>query len=491
MPKSISYSSNGVNWTNSAVFPNFVGLSVDYDGVGKWVVVGQDTSGTGDNIYYSNDGKNWTAVNGPFGIFGQGKCVKYANGIWIAVGIDDVNLGNNIYTSSDGINWTGINGPFGSLGGFGNSVSFGNVSGTPTWVAVGNEDTTGKNIYYSTNNGANWTAVTGPFGFSTFSTSIGNSVFYDGSSNWVAVGQDGDGNGYNGYYSTDGQIWGTIIGIYGTSGSGNKVTYANGQWVSVGYGDSGLADNIYYSENAIIWNAVNGPFTDGGYGNSVLYDGSSTWVAVGKGNGSGNNIYYSTDNGVNWTPVNGPFGNFGENSEGRSVAFNGSQWIASGNIPLNDNKSIYYSSNGINWSASAGEPFGVNNGGTLFFGGQSIVYGNGLWVIVGFGEETPVPPINRYIDLSVFTLPTCPSSIKVDNIIGKVLTTSIENFKEGLYYAFYVNGNKVGDNIQTQTFEYTFSLPGRKNIYITCSDKPTYNSAQKSLPKNIVSIIVL
>ncbi len=479
----IWYSSDGQSWNYSPGSPfatNAVGTgySVAYDGIGKWVAVG---GGLGNNIYYSTNGINWTAVSGsPFGT-GTGYSVAYGGGKWVAVGQDDSGSGNNIYYSSNGQNWTAVSGsPFGnSVFGGGKSVAY---DGSGKWVAVGNGSGSGNNIYYSTN-GQSWTAATATASGPIFGTNgFGNSVAYDGIGKWVAVGFDSSGN--NIWYSSDGGV--TWTAASGYPGYGNSVAYdGSGKWVAVGFDDSGSGNNIWYSSDGQSWAAApDSPFTDGGTGNSVAFA-NGTWVAVGDG------VYYST-NGINWI--------FALSFGGNSIAFANGKWVAVGYGSSGNN--IYYSTNGINWTAASGFPFGNIGYQQTEPYANSVAYANGIWVAVGYGTANatppipPIPPIPpkpkpTYVDLSKFLLPTCPSSLRVDSIEGRLLTASILDFKEGIYYAFYVDGNKVLNNIQTSTFQYTFPFPGSHNLYITCSNIPTNNSAQKTLPKNIVSVFII
>ncbi len=301
------------------------------------------------------------------------------------------------------------------------------------------------------------------------------------------------------WYSSDGQSWNYSPGspFPGGDGSGYSVAYdGSGKWVAVGDGNYS-GNNILYSTNGINWTAASGsPFGGyGGIGKSVAYRGGK-WVAVGDGNGSGNNIWYSSD-GQSWTAAtataSGPIFGTGY-GYGNSVVFANGKWVALGNGY--STKNVWYSTNGITWTAASGFPFSYPYGKYVPTGNSVVYDGIGKWVAVGYSaaKTPPIPPKPKpttYIDLSKFLLPTCPSSLRIDSIEGRLLTASILDFKEGIYYAFYVDGNKVLNNIQTSTFQYTFPFPGKHNLYITCSDIPTNNSAQKTLPKNIVSVFII
>ena len=329
----------------------------------------------------------WKGVEGPFGksYVSFGFSVAYGNGRWVAfgIGVDGVKpTGKNIYWSDDGINWTFAEGAppdFSGVNYGGGGVAFGNGR----WVAVGGTLRGGKskNIYYSAD-GINWTAAAGePFG-----TGDGGGVAYNGT-RWVAVGIGSDASGKNIWYSDDGILWKASAGepfgnIYRmeSSSRGSGVAYGNGKWVAVGKGIDASGDsdgkNIYWSEDGIHWNVAPGePFGTGvragtdilDCGFSVAYDGKR-WIAVGRGRGAaeGKNIYYS-DDGIHWTPINGLPELFG-------VAY-GDKWIAVG-------EGTFYSDDGITWKTDSKESVLKCRPLVLSFG---VAYGN-RWVIVGTGN---------------------------------------------------------------------------------------------------------
>ncbi len=105
-------------------------------------------------------------------------------------------------------------------------------------------------------------------------------------------------------------------------------------------------------------------------------------------------------------------------------------------------------------------------------------------------------PINNNIQANTmpfsnsntFSLPISSSSIIVNKMEGRALTATIGGFKEGAFYAFYVNGMKVIDDICVPEFTYTFNMPGKYNVYVVGSTKSTKNSSKQSLPSNVVNI---
>jgi hypothetical protein len=107
-------------------------------------------------------------------------------------------------------------------------------------------------------------------------------------------------------------------------------------------------------------------FGTGGQGRAVAY-GGGVWVAVGQNallGGTENNIYISSDHGNTWTAKTA----FGAGGIGYAVAYDGSgRWIAVGT------GGIWTSiNNGTSWQVSF-----------QFIQGNSVAYGNGVWVVVG------------------------------------------------------------------------------------------------------------
>jgi len=244
-------------------FGNGYGFGVAYDKKGRWVAVGQgaDASGvTGKNIWYSDDGIDWSPAPGePFGKGtddssdtntprGYGARVVYGNR-WVAVGNGgrgNTPTGKNIWYSDDGIQWTPVPGPFGKQISEGSSQRYiqSDVAYNGRWVAVGlglnaTGEYDGKNIYWS-DDGVIWTAVSGPFGKDGFS--CGTCVAYG--NRWIAGGVGSSPI----YYSDDGISWtpeftteAAILECLPLAPT--AVAYGN-RWVVVGISPTGTS--IYY-----------------------------------------------------------------------------------------------------------------------------------------------------------------------------------------------------------------------------------------------------
>jgi hypothetical protein len=288
------------------------------------------------------------------------------------------------------------------------------VAGAGTWVAVG-----GGSVIATSPNGKDWTSVISQGG-SSGEIYYGYSVAYNGTNRWVAVGSS---SGSKLATSTDSITWTQIaFNAYGgLTGNVFDVAYANGRWVAVGAGSI-----IASSTNGTSWTAST---TKGGItqGSAVAY-GNGLWIVV----GSGSAIATST-NGTAWTEV--PVGQRGSIGSGTAVAYgrNGTGaglWVVASNtfvtspdgtnwtdiiydpvdfttgglistydiaygidasgiglwVAVGEGSAIATSTDGSNWTAVTAQ------GGSLygFNLGSGVKYGNGLWVVVGGANNTPM-----------------------------------------------------------------------------------------------------
>lgn len=234
-------------------------------GDGKFIAVGVDKE-----IYYSEDGINWTIVNhGIEDIYYRDELfgVTYGNRKFVAVGE------HIIYHSDDGINWDYA--PISKQDSFTlNKV----VYGDGKFVAVG--ASTNSGIYYSVD-GIEWTKPT--------ISEIGNylnGVTY-GKDTYVAVGLNG-----NIIYSYDGIEW--LSSSYNDSANLNAVSYVNDRFIAVG--ERGI---VLSSEDGIEWvevartNIISDNLNGVAYGKSPKNDDNIFVV-------NGGALLYSID-GVDWT----------------------------------------------------------------------------------------------------------------------------------------------------------------------------------------------
>jgi hypothetical protein len=239
-----------------------------------------------------------------------------------------------------------------------NSIAY---NGTNLWVAVGSGSgggaSTGARIAPSAD-GLTWTDINDEYFVSFYGGSFNGVAYGDG--RWIIVGDWM-------MTSTNGQKpWATIDvsnifieGVPGVSMSEtiNDIVYGNNRWIAIGNRSS-----MGTSTDGTNWIKVTQPLTPI---TSVAY-GNNRWIAVGL-----TSMATSTD-GLNWTPVD--VSNVFPNGGGRSintVAYANNLWIAAGS-----NGIMATSTNGINWTAVPGNPFGTD---TI----RTIAYGNNKWVAAG------------------------------------------------------------------------------------------------------------
>jgi hypothetical protein len=425
-----------VSGTNCDLFGVAYGTN-SFNGL-QLVAVGTESATGVGNILVSADGINWSSENP--GTTNSLYAVTYGHNsrgaaLWAAVGDS-----GTILVSEDGTNWIAkTSGTTNALYG----VEYGEVSGVPTFVAVGlhiNADGTSSGSFVtSTDGGAAWvlnsvfppnnifqcvTYVSGA-GFVAAATSGGiytstdgltwkartsgtlnrlNGVAF-GNGEIMAVGQLGTA-----LTSLDGKTWTT--NDTGVTANLNAVTFDRNTFVAVG--DTGL---ILTSTNGSTWGierfrVINTSFTGVAYGNN-------NYVAVGGVQGSFGTVVTST-NGTYWLRLDALTNvalfavTFGTNSFGNPL------FVATGN-PLSNSVTavLLISGDAVNWSTLypggtggllGGVTCGRNQSGPLFVVVSSfanvltsadgtnwttqetsrahmnaVTYGNGRFVAVGSG----------------------------------------------------------------------------------------------------------
>ena len=212
-------------------------------GNGKFVAVG---SGPSYSIAYSTDGINWTgsAINSFFGAGSSATCVAFSNNTWVAGGTTPETVSLIAY-STNGINWT-----LASSSAFTSGVT-GIAYNLGTWTAVGYG---GTQVAYSTNL-STWTAATGNPTFGL----LGRGIATDGSK-FIACGQTNKPL----FTSTDGINWTTISSLAFTTYK-FSISWNNNKWILCqGYTGS-TAKCILYSSDGVTWtNATNDPIGSDG-----------------------------------------------------------------------------------------------------------------------------------------------------------------------------------------------------------------------------------
>ena len=218
--------------------------------------------GSGENTLYGiNKDTTWKTfpIANTFDTAGYG--ISYNNNMTVAVGEGKVS-GTILYSDNLNTMKNTVTGEF-SLAGYG--VTYGNN----IWVAVGKGIIT-SNILYSTD-GSNWFNAKTP----TFSN-IGYGVTWNGTTNFVAVGDSGtltSSNGSNWYpvVSGDFKSQSTITGT-GTITvleSVGKSVVSNGAGILIAVGSTSNTNRIYN------WSNISGLGTSDGFTSLISEDGIS------------------------------------------------------------------------------------------------------------------------------------------------------------------------------------------------------------------------
>ena len=266
-------------------------VDISYNG-SLWVAVGK-SNGSSSSISYSSNGISWTNATTQFGVEGRGVTYGSNNGsnIWVAVG--DNGDGYNIFYSYDGTNWT--NNTSASFSGALYSVLYN--SAQSNWLIAGYISGGGIALMSDPTSGSITTPSSGGF------DSYGVYTAYNGSNLWVAVGSSTTYNDIQ--YSSDCINWTAGNNVtYATDTFftdsnvhfGASVAYGNGIWIAVGY-DSGYSNSIYSSTDGVNFSLINSSVLDSIVDIKYVY--GDTWVMTNYLN----QILYSTDNGSNWTAI--------------------------------------------------------------------------------------------------------------------------------------------------------------------------------------------
>lgn len=398
-------SPDGVTWTQRALPYSVRWNSVAY-GNGVFVVIAHDSNLAAT----SPDGITWTLRNLPATNWWYS--IAYGNGVFVAVAYGPPDA---IATSPDGITWTSRTSP--------SAKPWFNVTyGNGLFVAVA----LGYNVAATSPDGITWTLRTLPSNQQWYSVTYGNGLFVAIASSNQAAATSPDGVTWTARTLPSGSDW-------------LSVTYGNGLFVAVAYGTKAATspDGVTWAERTLPGSAVqrfgvtygNGVFVLVPYGGSEATTlqqpqtskstNTTTWSTPTPLSGdlsllrlaasathhvavAPNQISYTTD-GVTFTPV-ALAGNW------RDVAYVGNRFIA-----LSQGNLLAYSTNATTWTPVllgssqtwTGAAFGNgqyilvsdsgviarSSNGTSFtidsttdIDARSITFGNGLFVINGYGK---------------------------------------------------------------------------------------------------------
>ena len=249
-------SPDGITWTTRPC-PTPVNLLKVHFANGRFVAVGNATSGSTSTIIYSDDGINWF-VPTTFPTTNQ-RAITYGNGKWVSVGPGTVsNSGRGAVSTDNGVNWTIGTNQTNVFFGFGPNIAYGNS----TFVVV-NAVT---DVVTSTD-GLTWTAVyAGPAAYA--------GIVY-AQNKFVALTAVGGI-----YTSTDTTTW-TEVRAPDSLATWRSLSFGNGYFVALRDATTGI--NVIYSSDATTWTTATGPYQpwyDAAYGNGVFVAVSDTGYAM-------------------------------------------------------------------------------------------------------------------------------------------------------------------------------------------------------------------
>ena len=286
----IAYSNNeGTSWVGLGNIYNMtVGLGVAYNGLSRFLVVGQ---GSNDIILYSDNGIDWFSSIGSNSIFSDyAKAVVYdsSNSYWIVGGKGSTNT--LAYSIDNGLNWLGL----------GNSlfnIEVNHISKYNDLHLIASGEDTNNTLGYSSD-GINWSpgidVASGGNTKQLFSIKGNSSVYFNSQNRWIATGS-GISNSIA--YSNDGINWNGL----GTDRiSEGRDIDANDNMViigGVGTINSSIFSAIIYSYDGLTWySSGSNIFTEC---NSIVWSGTR-WLATGVGPTHGIAV---SINGINWTGI--------------------------------------------------------------------------------------------------------------------------------------------------------------------------------------------
>lgn len=333
----IAYTSDAINWTQSAIPEGDDDFKAICYGGDKFVTI----TSTGSSTAYSTDGINWNRSTLPYSNWTS---ICYGNGKFVAVS-DPTSYDRAAY-STDGINWS--------------QTDIGNIAiwqavcyGAGKFVAVGRNSSSGLGSTYSVD-GSQWGLI------STLNTNIKWESICHGNGVYVTLGNGNTSAMIEGIsYSYNGTDWNKSA-ITGNI-AWKSICYGNGKFIAVGDNTNSITSNnnispIAISYDGITWIQPNTTFAASSYLYDIVY-GNGKYVTI------GNNLYAYSLDGVEWhiTQVS--------NDLWRSVCYGNGRFISIGN------NALLYSNDGVSWTQGNSIVAMMPN---------SICYGDGKFVAVGY-----------------------------------------------------------------------------------------------------------
>ena len=378
-PFLISTDLTGTTWT--ATGPGSTELTaVGWNGA--WLAFDID-----GRSYTSPDGHIWTInpkSNEPFSANSAtdgGYSVAYTNGNWVAVGKQSNTANNNaitIATSFNGTTWVGATGPFSYTT---RLPSIESSETGPNWIITA-KGTSSTCIATSTGPGYEWDISPIPFPSGSAIQIAKNGT------TWVAVGKfDYEGGLTTSIITSDLSATGWVGGPTGSApfDTGTSITWNGSTWIAGGLDANSLA-TIATSADAITWTVLPNPYSPFPRGSSAngiaLPTGPNTsWVIVGEDGTSG--IISASSDGITWT---GPTGPLEPVKKFTSVQNGGSTGLYVALAEVNEGTITMFTCTGpdaLVWDEATGP------GGLHFDSqGRSIAFNGSYWVAVGYGANT-------------------------------------------------------------------------------------------------------
>ena len=395
--------------TGDAFGPLGVGYGAVFNNL-IYVLVGDFTGGS---ISYSTDGVNWSNPFHPSGATsGYGTSVTWNGTHFIATG--SWNTGTISY-SRDGQIWeSAVNPPDASTDQT-NAVAVGSIFNGTTWVAAGNWQTStlGANVALFTY-GIVFGETVNPSGATIIQNTPRSVVWNPNKNEWIAAGKWSYGTQINTGYITrspDGITWSTPSTISGVSDeivnqiyiAPNKNIYMVGTITNIPYSLIASSDGLNWTPRQFLNNMA-------GYINGIVWSGTM-WVAVSYtgfsiaawGQNKSGPIITSTD-GINWSdPILPAMPNtpsiqayitspdvvasgYTYTVKLNSVAWSGTLWVAVGQaliITPTATRTIAYivtSPNAVIWTVRTTEDIVYENNGIY---GRSVAWNGSIWLAIG------------------------------------------------------------------------------------------------------------
>lgn len=450
---------NGDNWNFNNGFPSW---SIVYDLVSS--SSGELYVATDKGVYKSVDtGLNWNLSSSGMSSFGFIQCLAVLSSSSLIAG----SYGNGIFLSTNsGTNWISSNT---ELSG---TLISSLTSDSQNYIYAGTQN---GRVYKSTDTGLSWVSTgfdeTSTYGLTVNSLAVNSSNVFAGGNEKI-------------YRSTDSGITWSFFTLPNNASPVYSLKINSQNMLFAGTFSKGVFRS---TDNGLTWNEVNNGLNNKIFSMAIN---NSDHVFAGGANG----LYRSTDNGNNWiklviTPndtivdailttswndifvsARTNFNSTGNSSKIFRSSNNGDSWtqvdaglnIGTGSFAEDKNKNIFFStSNSVYQSKDRGNTFTQVSNGLVNQGFEDIISANGYLFIGTFGRGvlrsiTPTTSVERLSEtvpekfslMQNYPNPFNPSttiefsipktsivSLKIYNVLGKIVSTLIENesLREGSY----------------------------------------------------------